>query len=127
MFQVTSGVRVTGLATSFDTEVVRGDYLYSSSLNETREVKHVLNPELIELATAFSGVVAMDAVNIIKRTAMSNILQVGILNSGAMDAVVDEDTLGAGTSVNFSDVGGVGPLTFDGTGTILGISQKLRG
>jgi hypothetical protein len=122
-----SGVRVTGIASAFDTEVKNGDYLYSTTLNEVREVKHILNVELIELATAFSGGVPMDNVNVVRRVDMSNILQVGILNDGATDGTVEESTLTPSSSANFNDTGGVGPLTFDATGTTFAITQKLKG
>jgi hypothetical protein len=122
-----SGVRVTGIATAFDTEINNGDYLYSSTLNEARRVKHVMNPELIILSEAFSGGVPMDTPQIIRKQDISNQLQIGILNEGALDATVDESVLPAGTAANFSDSGGIGPITFDGSVSILGITQKLRG
>lgn len=122
-----SVLRVTGLATAFTSEVNNGDYLYSSTLNETRRVKHVINPELILLVTAFSGAVPMDNVQVIRKQDISNVLQMGFANTGIADATIDEDILPPVGSVNFGDPGGIGPITFDGTGTVLGISQKLRG
>lgn len=126
-FTIASGTRVTGTATLFTSEVKNGDYLHSSTLNEVRTVKHVLSDTLIELKKAFSAPVAGADVNVVRKQDISNVLQLGFVNSGATDATVDEDILPATTSTNFSDEGGVGPITFDGTGTVLGISQKLRG
>lgn len=126
-FTVASGVRVIGTGTLFKTEVNNGDYLHDTTLNEVRRVKHVLNPLLILLDTAFSGAVAGAAVGIIRKQDISNQLSIGVLNDGAGVGVLDEVALSIGSSDNWSDEGGVGPITFDGTGTTLVVSQKTRG
>ena len=69
----------------------------------------------------------MNNVQIIRKQDISNQLQIGILNEGAGVATVDESPLPSSTSANFSDPGGIGPITFDGSVSILGITQKLRG
>ena len=126
-FDIASGTRVTGTGSFFTTEIKQGDYLFNSATFEVRRIKHILNDTILDIESSFLAPVFAEAVSFVKKQDISNILQIGILNNGGADGIVDEDVLPDGTSVNFSDSGGIGPLTFNAVGTTFRISKKTRG
>lgn len=118
------GIVVTGSGTDFLNEVKDGDWIWDSSQEEVRQVKSMsIRLQVLYLEEAFTADIAAPiALEVIPD---SDLEEISLLNSGAIDATIDGNALGAGENVSFdkkaADARGrkgfISPKVVDGTGT----------
>lgn len=114
----TNGRTLTGSSSSFLSELLPGDYLYSTTLHEIRRVQDVSRDNAGYLRQAFSSNVSGDNVNRVR----PRYRVVSFEDVGSSPAIIQGDTLAAGTYDSINSNYGVEPITYDASGA----DQELK-
>ncbi len=109
------GTIVTGVGSKFTTELVGGDWLYSSTSKELREVGWISKYDtgLTLKTSAFTAPAAGDNV-VVCKTRYTGVM---ITVSGAANVTINGSTYKPGEVISYTDSDGIDPIYYDATGS----------
>ncbi len=119
----TIATEIYGTDTDFS-KVNVGDFLYSVTNNEIREVMQSYvgsGVQRLSVRTAFSAPLVGEN---FKYVVSKTLVYVGITNTGNIDGTVGGAAIAGSSAMNFEEQTGLQPFVVDGTGTTLQITTQ---
>lgn len=119
---------ITGTGTLFLTELKIDDFIYDAAQNQVRKVTAISSNTTLFIDEAFTTPLAGVALKYI--TDYDTIVELSVINAGAVNGKVDNIVLKAGLGISYSktnkqNVGryaNIDPITVDATGTEIAVN-----